>query len=56
MVIGAIKQKIKQHKETGSVPGDVRKGFSEQVTFERRLKGRTASHADSGGRAIYNIV
>lgn len=55
-MVEAIKQKIKQHKKTRSVPDHVRKGFSEQATFEQRLKGRTASHTVSRGGAICNIV
>ena len=54
---GAIKQKIKQHMETESVTGCVRKGFSEQVTFEQRLKGGTAGRTESGGQSnIYHIT
>lgn len=51
MVIGAIKGKIKQNKETESVTGDVRKGFSKEVTSEERPKGGTMSHTDSGGKS-----
>lgn len=50
MVIGTIQEKIKQNKETGSVTGDVRKGFSKEVTFEERPKEGTVSHIDSGGK------
>lgn len=50
MVIGAIQEKIKQNKETGSVTGDVRKGFSKEVTFEERPKEGTVSHTDSRGK------